>query len=218
MPGEECGEVSLETLKSWLTEGVERPERLEHVRFVVLEERRSDGKLEAFKATSPSIPVTLSVADLGSSPIPAYRVSIETSVATVDMEAERKLRVYRALLLLSKLPLVKVYLYTEEHAIALAVDLDKRSLGRREFNDAIAALAIAYSLLVRELGLEEEASAEALRNLQLLAAAQLREGRSRGEVEEVLVKAGLPRELADKIVESVYGAEAGVEGGEGFYT
>ena len=218
MPGEECGEVSLETLKSWLEEGVERPERLENVRFVVLEERRSDGGLEAFKATSPSIPVTLSVVDLGPSPVPAYRVSIETSVATVDMEAERKLRVYRALLLLSKLPLVKVYLYTEEHAIALAVDLDKRSLGRREFNDAIAALAIAYSLLVRELGLEEEASAEALRNLQLLAAAQLREGRSRGEVEEMLVKAGLPRELADKIVESVYGAEAGVEGGEGFYT
>ena len=218
MPGEECGEVSLETLKSWLTEGVDNPERLENVRFVVLEESRSDGKLEAFKATSPSIPVTLSVADLGPSPIPAYRVSIETSVATVDMDAERKLRVYRALLLLSKLPLVKVYLYTEEHAIALAVDLDKRSLGRREFNDAIAALAIAYSLLVRELGLEEEASAEALRNLQLLAAAQLREGRSRREVEEMLVKAGLPRELADKIVESVYGPRAGEEGGEGFYT
>ncbi len=211
---ESQGAVDLETVKEWLVEGVDNPERMEHVKFTVLEERRENGRLTAFKATSPRIPVSLYVADLGEKPIPALRVVVETGVATVDLEPEAKLRAYRLLLLLSKLPLIKVFIHGSEHSIALAVDLDKRSLGRDEFNDAIAAIAIAYNLLVRELGLEEEAGAEALKNLQELAAAQLRRGKSRSEVEEMLVRAGIPRELADKIVESVYGPH----GEEAFYT
>jgi len=213
-----CGEVTdLETLRKWLTEGTENPEMLEHLKFIVVEERKSDEKLKAFRAVSPSIPVRLLVADLGDKPIPAFRVAIETDIATVDMDPVQKLRVYRELLLVSRLPLVKIYVYSDEHLIALAVDLDKRSLGRREFNDAIAALALAYNYLVRELGLEQQAGEEALKNLEMLAAAQLRRGRSREEVEEILLQAGIPESIARKIIESVYGSEEKTRE-SGFYT
>jgi hypothetical protein len=209
--------LSLETLKEWLVEGVENPGRLEDVKFIVVEENRRNNKLESFRAISPSIPVRLLVADLGDRPIPAFRVAIETDIATVDMDPQQKLRAYRVLLLASRLPLVKVYVYTDEHIIALAVDLDKRSLSRREFNDAIAALAMAYNYVIREMGLEREAGEEALRNLELLAAAQLREGRSREEVEEMLLRAGIPESIARQIVDSIYGEQEKFKK-EGFYT
>jgi hypothetical protein len=209
--------LTLETLKEWLVEGVENPGRLEEVKFVVVEENRRDGKLESFRAISPSIPVRLLVADLGDQPIPAFRVAIETDIATVDMEPQQKLKAYRALLLASRLPLVKVYVYTHEHLIALAVDLDKRSLSRREFNDAIAALAMAYNYIIREMGLEREAGEEALRNLEILAAAQLREGRSREEVEDMLLRAGIPKSIARQIIDSIYGEQEKIRR-EGFYT
>ena len=216
--GSQCPEIlRLETLRDWLVQGVENPGRLEELRFVVVEESRRNGRLESFRAISPSVPVRLLVADLGDHPIPAFRIAIETDIATVDMEPQQKLKAYRALLLASRLPLVKVYVYTDEHLIALAVDLDKRSLSRREFNDAIAALAMAYNYIIRELGLEREAGEEALRNLEMLAAAQLRQGRSREEVEEMLLKAGIPEEIARRIIESIYGTEEELRK-EGFYT
>ncbi|MEB3851593.1 MAG: hypothetical protein LRS49_03285 [Desulfurococcales archaeon] len=211
------GMASLEDVRSWLEEGVENPERLEHVKFTIVEESAEDGRLRALRATSAEAPVMLLAIDLGDSPVPAIRVVVETGVETVDLEPERKLKLYRSLLLYSRLPLVKTYLYGDEHKLALAVDLDKKSLSRAEFNDAVASLLLAYVTIVSELGFREEAAEEAMRSLTALAAAQLRSGRGREEVEETLIAAGVPRELADRILDEVYGQEESGDKGSRLY-
>ena len=195
-----AGLVTLEDVREWLEEGVDNPERLEHVRFTILATEESEGRLTALRATSAAVPVRLLAIALGDSPIPAIRVVVETDVDTADLEPREKLRIYRALLGFSKMPLAKVYLYGDDHKIALAVDLDKRSLSKGEFNDAIAALILGYLGLVEKLGIEEEAYEEAMRNLVLLAAAQMRSGRDPEEIEESLRSAGVPGEIVERIM------------------
>jgi hypothetical protein len=205
------GLVTLDDVREWLEEGVDNPEKLEHVRFTILGVEEAKGRITALRATSASIPVKLLAIDLGDSPIPAIRVVVETDVDTADLEPREKLKVYRALLGFSKMPLAKIYLYGDDHKIALAVDLDKRSLSKGEFNDAVAALILGYLGLVERLGLEEEAYKEAMRNLVLLAAAQMRSGKDPREIEEALRSAGVPGEIVETIMSVIQrsGEEAG---------
>ncbi len=168
-----------------------------------METRSEEGQLKVLRATSAKVPVMLLALDLGDSPIPAIRIAVETEIDTADLEPGKKLKLYRRLLSYSKLPLAKMYLFGEDHRIALAVDLDKRSLSKNEFNDAVAALLLAYITMVEELGLQEEAAEEALRNLMALAAAQVRLGKEPEEIRKNLEAAGVPKEIVDNIVDAV---------------
>ena len=210
--------ASMEDVRSWLEEGRDEAEDLVDLRWEVLEEKRGeDGGLASFRATHPALPVNLLVlhVPIGEGP-GAVRLVVETGLDTVDLEPGEKLRLYRSLLRLSRMPLAKYYLYGEEHEIGIAVDLDLRSLSREEFNDALATLALAY-LYLRDLSpsLRERMRREEVRVLAKLVANYVEKGRSREEIVELFTRSGLSRKEAEKIVSSAF-REAG-RGGATIY-
>ncbi|MCE4600231.1 MAG: hypothetical protein F7C38_01515 [Desulfurococcales archaeon] len=215
MPGEKL--TTLEDVKKWLVEGVDEPETFVDLRWQVIDERVEDGKLKMLRVSHPKVPVNLLVLDLENPDykIKTLRIVIETGLDTIDLGPEEKLALYRLLLDISKLPLAKYYIFGEGHEIAIAVDLDKKSLSKAEFEEALASLILGYTYLVSVLpaGLKRKIIEESFVSLANLVAAWYRQGVTRERALQNLVDAGIDREVAEKIIGLVYGSEGGREPG-----
>ena len=206
------GPVRLEDIRAWLEEGRDEADNLVDLKWVVYDEKRGgDGSLISFRASHPMVPVNLLVLlvseGLGSRG-PIMRLVVETGIPTVDLEPREKLKLYRSLLRMSRLPLSKFYLFGDDHEIGVAVDLDLRSLSKEEFDDALMLLSLAY-LYLRELSPEIERAMrrEEIDVLTRLVRNYIESGRSREEVVRILVDGGMPRDEAERIVSLIYDEE-----------
>lgn len=106
------------------------------------------------------------------------------------------------MLLTSRAPLVKFYLYGEEQLIGIAADLDKRSIRKKEVSDALSMLVFSLKAFIDKVNdeeINELIAADALEVLIELARKYVSEGKSRDELIEYLVRSGLDREIAEEI-------------------
>lgn len=200
--------TSLEEIREWLVNGTDNPETFVDLRWQVLEEKREDGKLTALRVTHPKVPLDLTVTDLerSDSKLKIVRLAADTGVDTVDLEPGDKLKLYRTLLILSKLPIVKFTLAGEDHRIQIVADVDKRLLSKQEFEEALAAILTAYSYLSKIEGIGVVLAKKGLAVLLELVSKWHEKGKSRSEAIRALVRAGIDPGTAEKIVETVYPA------------
>ncbi|MCE4618123.1 MAG: hypothetical protein F7C82_03915 [Desulfurococcales archaeon] len=201
--------VSLERILEWLKKGKDKPETFVDLRWeIIKEERGADDKLTMFVATHQAVPVQLLVLDLErmDAKMKVIRLAIESNINTIDLPPEAKIVLYRFLLNSSKLPLVKFYLFGENHQIAIATDLDKRLLSKEEFEEALAALLLGYMYLGESLPdqLREKMLEASQIALVELVQRWYERGVDREEALKNLVKAGFKKEEALKLLSLVY--------------
>ncbi len=202
MSGVDSDADVMSLLMKWLEEGSEEPETIVDLKWAIYDVKKDDnGKIISFRASTVVVPVRLLVLDMGDDP-PAVRFVIETPIETIDYDIKRKAKIYRAMLLTSRAPLVKFYLYGEEQLIGIAADLDKRSIRKKEVSDALSMLVFSLKAFIDRVNdeeINELIAADALEVLIELARKYVSEGKSRDELIEYLVRSGLDREIAEEI-------------------
>jgi len=205
------GKTGLEDVKRWLVEGKDEPETFVDLKWVVIEEDTRDGRTFSIRFTHPRVPVNLLVLDMEVLDENAMiiRMVVETGIKTIDLDRDDKLRLYRYLLEGSKMPLAKFYLFGEEDEIGIAVDLDKRMLTKDELDLHLAAMLMGYSMLAELDALKDQVMAEQVAMLVELVAKWMEKGISREKVLERLIGAGMDRDIAEKLVDTVYGSRRG---------
>lgn len=127
-----------------------------------------------------------------------------TGMETATMSKDERLEIYRKLLILNdENHLVKATLAGRNDEIAIRTDLDLKSLGREEFNDAIVSIVVGAVALQDILGLKgEDEEEEADRIIEFVLDAL--QTKTKDEVIDMLVeKTGMKKEDAREIVEKV---------------
>ncbi|MCE4625429.1 MAG: hypothetical protein F7C35_06150 [Desulfurococcales archaeon] len=208
------GRVTFDTIKKWLVEGKDNPDNLVDLKWSIIDEKEEEGS-RALRATHPKVPINLLVLSAKSTKGKEFdyvRLVIETFIETRDLPPETKLKFYRILLDLPKLPLTKLYLYGPDDTVGIAADLDLRSLSKEEFDDALAMLLLVYTYLKKlSTGLEELMTKEEILMLGLLVRNYIEKGMTKDEIIDTLVKNGLPKEIANDLVNTVYTITGGSE-------
>ncbi|MCD6488050.1 MAG: hypothetical protein J7K21_02375 [Desulfurococcales archaeon] len=174
-----CPEI-LEQLAKWLKEG--RPDANNLVDFPWEIERSSN---DTIRAIHPRFPVEINI--LCSDEAESIRAVIATNIITINMDNPTRVKLYRRLLRLNNMPFAKYILFGEEDSVAVAVDLSIYSLGKREFNDALAFLISGLVSVAKEFGIEEELYQSMINELASLVAKHFEEGWSREKLLDYLV-------------------------------
>lgn len=189
----------LKKVTRWLKEGHEDAKTLVELPWEV--EEVEEGVL---KAVYPKFPVEILISC--DSDIGVVRLQSSTDYDTISMENSDRLKLYHKLLKLSMTPLVKFLLAGSDDTLVVAVDLSTKSLGKEEFNDALAFLLATVNAVVQELGITQEYAEKMYAELLSLVMKHIQEGWGRKRLLEYLVKrAGLTQEDAEKLLESILG-------------
>jgi hypothetical protein len=190
-----CIEV-LDKVIKWLKEG--KPEAKNLVDFPWEVEKVEDN---IYKAIHPMFPVNIFLTCDDSLGI--LRLQTPLGVETVTLSKDERLLLYHKLLRLNIAPLAKYALMGEDELTVL-VDLSIKTLGKKEFNDALAMHLASINAIIKELGLEKEYQTQLFLQLLGLVRKHLEEGWGREKLIDYLVRyAGLKREQAIEIVNSI---------------
>ena len=138
---------------------------------------------------------------------------VPLGLETFPMTKDEKLRVYHTLLRLNdQVNLMKFTLSGMDDDVYLRVDLDKKTLGKAEFNDALTALLIGLMSAVSALGLEEAFAKELFDRIVGMVLERVERGASRDELMKFLtVKVGMSVEDAKNLLDEVFAAKKEVE-------
>ncbi|ASJ05505.1 DNA-binding protein [Thermococcus barossii] len=134
---------------------------------------------------------------------------IPTSLETYGMSDEDRLYVYHTLLELNdRIYMMKFSLGRPNDVVNIRVDLDKKTLGKEEFNDALTALAVGLLSGVSALGLEEEFVERIFDRIVVMLLERIQKGYTYEQLIEFLtIKVGLEekdaKELLDAVLEAV---------------
>ncbi|AHF81208.1 hypothetical protein [Thermococcus paralvinellae] len=126
-------------------------------------------------------------------------------VETIVLPLEERLKIYHTMLVLNdRINLLKFTLSGINDEVVLRVDLDKKTLGKAEFNDALVALLIGMNELVKALGLEEDFAKAVFERVVLMILERLESGATREElIKFLIVKVGMPKEEAEKFIDDI---------------
>jgi len=114
---------------------------------------------------------------------------VPTTIETADMSDEEKLRIYETLMWLNdKVHMMKYSIGGEKKNIRLRVDLDKSTLGKEEFNNALVALVIGVIVGVKALGIEMEFMQKVLQRLIDMLVYRIENGATEEELMNFLTK------------------------------
>ncbi|ASJ08166.1 DNA-binding protein [Thermococcus siculi] len=141
---------------------------------------------------------------------------VPLGLETFSMVKDDKLKVYHTLLRLNEqVNMMKFTLSGMNDDVYLRVDLDKKTLGKEEFNDALTALLIGLLSAVSVLGLEEEFAQEVFDRIVGMVVERMQRGATREELMRFLtVKVGMSVEDAKALLDQVFEAKHSMEGGE----
>ncbi|ASA78433.1 DNA-binding protein [Thermococcus sp. 5-4] len=130
---------------------------------------------------------------------------IPTSLETYGMNDEDRLYVYHTLLELNdRIYMMKFSLGRPNDVVNIRVDLDKKTLGKDEFNDALTALAVGLLSGVSALGLEEEFVERMFDRIILMLLERIQKGYTYEQLMEFLtVKVGLAEKDAKELLDAV---------------
>lgn len=157
-----------------------------------------------YLAEHPRMPFSLMVAFSGD----FVRLIIPLGLETLSMSTEERLKVYHTLLRLNDdVHLMKFALSGMNDDVYLRADLDKKTLGKDEFNDALAALLIGLLSAVSALGLEKEFEDEIFDRIVGMVVERIQKGASREELMRFLtVKVGMPKGDAKALLTQIFNA------------
>ncbi|NJE01990.1 DNA-binding protein [Thermococcus sp. JdF3] len=141
---------------------------------------------------------------------------VPLGLETFSMANEDRLKVYHTLLRLNdQVNMMKFTLSGMNDDVYLRVDLDKKTLGKEEFNDALTALLIGLLSAVSALGLEEAFAREIFDRIVGMVVDRVDKGASREELMKFLtVKVGMSVEDARNLLDEVFAAKRSVDGRE----
>lgn len=136
------------------------------------------------------------------------RLLVPFGLETISLETADRMKVYRILLKLNdQINLMKFVLSDINDNVYLRVDLDKKTLGKEEFNDALTALLLGMLTGVSALGLEEKFQQELFDRIVGMVLERLQGGASRSELEEFLVrKVGMSKTDAENLLSQILAA------------
>ena len=191
-----CNEA-LKMIKEWLVQGTPNAQNL--VDFPWEVEAIDKNTL---KAVHPRFPIEIDI--LCSDEAKSIRATILTPLETINLDNASRVKLYRKLLRLNNMPLAKYMLYGDEDSIGVAVDLSTFTLGKKEFNDALAFLISGLVTVAKEFGVEETIYMEMAEELAKLVARHFEEGWSRDKLIDYLVNiVGMKKEEAEEFLRNI---------------
>lgn len=138
-----------------------------------------------YVAEHPKIPFILNVVFADG----FIRLAVPSGVETIAMRLEDRVKTYHTLLVLNeRMNMLKFTLSGMNDEITLRVDLDEKSLGKEEFNDALTALLVGMNVLMDALGLTEEFQEAIFERLSMMIIERLQKGASEREIIDFLTK------------------------------
>ncbi len=163
---------------AWLTEGQDNAPDIVDLPWKV-----EEIETNAYYAEHPSVPMKLLVMFSEN----FIHLVVPTAIETVDMSDEEKLQIYETLMWLNdKVHMMKYSIGGENNQIRLRVDLDKSTLGKEEFNNALTALVIGVLVGVKALGIEEEFLQKVLTRIIDMLVYRIENGESEEQLMEFL--------------------------------
>ena len=188
----------------WLRAGNDKAEDIVDLPWSVKEMRPG-----MYVAEHPRMPFSLLVAFSED----FIHLLVPLGLETFSMTKDEKLKVYHTLLRLNdQVNLMKFTLSGMDDDVYLRVDLDKKTLGKEEFNDALTSLLIGLMSAVSELGLEEAFAREIFDRIVGMVLERVDHGASREELMRFLtVKVGMSVEDAKNLLDEVFAAKKEME-------
>jgi len=189
-----------EQVLKWLKEGRDDAEDI--VDFPWNVKKQSE---HVYLAEYPKIPFVLNVVFTEG----FVHLIVPFGLETVSLEPSERLKLYHTLLLLNdKINLLKFTLSGFNEEIVLRVDLDRKSLGKEEFNDALTSLLIGVNELVKALGLEKDFARSIFERVALMIIERLQRGATKKDlVKFLVVKVGMKREEAEAFIDEIIKAQ-----------
>jgi len=187
--------VPVEVLK-WLEEGHDNARDIVDLPWKVT--KKAEG---VYLAEYPKIPFVLNVViDEG-----FVHLIVPLGIETVALELPERLKVYHTLLMLNnRLNLIKFCIAGMNEEITLRVDLDRKTLGKGEFNDALTSLLIGLNQVISALGLEEEFARAVFERITMMVLERLEKGAKKEEILKFLVaKVGMDPKDAEEFLKRI---------------
>ncbi len=187
-----CSEIMAQ-IEDWLRSG--RPDAENLIDFPWEVERNENG----LDAVHPKIPVRIRIRC--SDEAKSLRAITWLGVPTITMSNDARLILYRKMLRASGMPMVKYMLIGDEDLIGAAVDLSIESLGKKEFNDALAFLLTGINNIASEIGELDELYKQMMNELIYLIKKHFEEGWGREKLIKYLTElVGMSRDDAVKLL------------------
>ncbi len=191
-----CSEV-LSQIITWLKQGKPGADKLVDFPWEVEEKDNN-----TYIAIHPMFPIKIFIGC--DEEIGVIRLQSILDVETISLNNDERLVLYHKLLKLNASPLTKFILVGDEDLPAIAIDLSTKTLGKDEFNDALALLLATVNASIKLLGLEEVYGSKLFIELLNLVKKHIEEGWGREKLIDYLVKnAKLKKEQAVEIVDSL---------------
>lgn len=133
------------------------------------------------------------------------KLIVPFGLETISLDTSERMKLYRVLLKLNDgVNLMKFVLSGMNDEVYLRVDLDRKTLGKDEFNDALTALFMGLLTAVSALGLEEEFQRELFDRVVAMVLERLQKGATPAEVKEFLTKkVGMDEKDAENLLEKI---------------
>ena len=183
---------------SWLTSGYEGAADIVDLPWSVREEG-----IGVYSAEHPSVPIRLVMKFTEG----FIHLTVPTAIYTYGMNDEEKAAKYRELLELNEtIYMMKFGLDGPEGQIMLRIDLDKETLGKEEFNDALTALVIGMFAGVSVLGAEKDFLDRMSERIVNTLVDRIEKGASEEELMEFLTdRVGMSEISAKSLLDTVLG-------------
>ena len=184
---------------SWLTEGKD-----DSPDIVDLPWKVDEIEMGVYYAEHPSVPMRLLVMFSRG----FVHLIVPTTIEMEGMSDEEKLQIYETLMWLNdKVHMMKYSIGGENKQIRLRVDLDKSTLGKEEFNNALTALVIGVLVGVKALGIEEEFIQKVLSRIIMMLVYRIENGATEEELMDFLTNTvGMDVRDARDLLDAVLGA------------
>ena len=181
---------------AWLTSGEENAADIVNLPWAV-----EEIDIGVYLAEHPSVPMRLMVKFSEG----FIHLIVPTTIYTAGMDDIEKMRIYQALLELNEaIYMMKFTLNGPEGQIRLRIDLDKETLGKEEFNDALTTLVIGIFAGVSTLGIEKEFLEKTMARIVLMLVYRIESGASDRELMEFLTnRVGMDEESAKVLLDTV---------------
>lgn len=185
---------------SWLRDGDDNAKDIVDLPWVI----KNVGQ-NAYVAEHPRMPFGLIVMFSND----FVHLIVPLRLETISMTKDERLKIYHTLLLLNdRVNLMKFTLSGMNDEIYLRVDLDKKSLGKAEFNDALTSLLVGLQSAVEALGLEEAFARDVFDRIVWMIFERLQKGATREELLRFLVvKVGMPEADAKRLLKEIFEAQ-----------
>jgi len=196
-------------LVKWLREGDDTAKNPVDWPWEVEIEESEDFKVA--RAFHPNAMLELQVA--ADYPNGLIRLVLDPLYPTKFLNNDERLKLYYSLLKMNvETGLVKAALVGDDDGVVFVADLDPKSLGKAEFNDAIEQLYLAAGAFVKAVGWEDEVSKIFMETVASILLDKIEKGTSREEIIRYLtVKLKLSREEAERIADTLFAEVRGQE-------